>query len=188
MAFTNIYCLQNKILQLPLCQLEICSQKCGIHTCRPLRLQLAVRHLSRGGQNSKRGLCGNRQHIHCKSAIQSGQHTAGHSSVTVDVGQEPVSSHALQYYKHFCRPVHHSNLQQRLLRLKNQSFIQHGLRHVCDLLQILIETGEIGRQANGAVMLTCGKTVGSCWSPRQANVCSKQCTIHHAYMQSTCRH
>lgn len=31
-------------------------------------------------------------------------------------------------------------------------------------VQILLETGEIGRQANGAVMLTCGKTVSCCLS------------------------
>ncbi len=34
-----------------------------------------------------------------------------------------------------------------------------GVLHVFLLPQILLETGEIGRQANGAVMLTCGKTV-----------------------------
>ncbi len=47
-------------------------------------------------------------------------------------------------------------------------------------VQILLETGEIGRQANGAVMLTCGKTVTPC-SPTSHAVAAHM--PHILYMQ-----
>lgn len=72
--------------------LPVCNHKCGIYR-RSVRWQPDIlSHLSRCRQHNKHYHCGSRHRLSCRAEQTNPQSTAGQSSVTIDVGQEPVST------------------------------------------------------------------------------------------------
>lgn len=110
-----------------LCKLQIGTQSDGMHSRKPIRWQpCAVRHLSSYSQRFKRSLCGSRHSLNCRSEQASTNAASGKSNVTIDIGQEPVSTHVM------C-PCQRSAIQHRgMKRLTERLFHLHNMW--CDTL------------------------------------------------------